>query len=457
MKTFYFISIITGLLLFTGCKEGYLDIKSDQSLLVPATLQDLQALLDNPEKMNYGPALHIISTDDYKIFTTGNWAALTAPQRNAYIWAEDIFEGASSADWNRPYEQVFYSNVVLDQLAKIDRTPKNETEWNTLKGSALFYRAMAFFQLVNMFAAPYKASEAASTPGIPLKISSDVNERPGRGSVQEVYQRILTDLSDAYALLPDVQSTRLTRPAKLCVDALLARIHLVMGHYEEAYNHADAAIKAKPTLLDYNSLSGTSNRPISFNTAANSEVIYWHWAISYSFASSAVVSIAPDIVASYHNDDLRRSIFLRNRGNNIYTFKGNYTGDTFLFTGMAVDEMYLIRAECHARLNDVDRSMRDLNTLMKARWNMRSAFPQFTATTSDEALRLVLSERRKELITRGLRWSDLRRLNQDTRFAATLKRELEGMEYSLPENDKRYVFPIPQNEIDNNNIDQNER
>jgi len=68
-----------------------------------------------------------------------------------------------------------------------------------------------------------------------------------------------------------------------------------------------------------------------------------------------------------------------------------------------------------------------------------------------------LKERRKELLFRGLRWTDLRRLNLDPRFAVTLARNVSGQIYSLPPEDPRYAWPIPDDEIQASGIPQNPR
>ncbi len=435
----------------SACKKGYLDIKPDQNLLIPVKLDDFQKILDNITIMNNGVGLPSLASDDYLI-TSANLNTFTTPaERNAYFWADDIYEGLQAPDWNRPYQQVFYANVVLDGLDKITVTTANKAQWNQIKGSALFYRAFAFYQLADEFALPYEAGNAQVLPGIPLKLSSDVNERPKRGTLSEVYARIHRDLNEAVNLLP-LKSAWLNQPGKLAVWALLARIQLSLGNYQEALANANNCIKESPTLLDYNSLSRTSIRPIA---ARNVEVLYNNFMLVYSFTSSTISSISPELVGTYHNNDLRKYIFLRDRGNGIVTFKGNYSGSATVFSGLATDEMYLIRAECYARDGRIAEAMDDLNDLMMKRWDNKVTYPRITASDSGEALSKILTERRKELITRGTRWADLKRLNLDARFRLDIKRELNGKEYILKPNSNKYAFPIPQNEIDRSGIDQN--
>jgi hypothetical protein len=118
--------------------------------------------------------------------------------------------------------------------------------------------------------------------------------------------------------------------------------------------------------------------------------------------------------------------------------------------------LYLIRAECYARAGNISSAMSDLNTLLKTRW-VSGTYTDMTATTADEALGKVLIERRKELLMRGQRWTDLRRLNKDSRFAVTLQRVINGTTYTLPPNDLRYTLLIPYNVIQISGIQQNPR
>jgi hypothetical protein len=137
-------------------------------------------------------------------------------------------------------------------------------------------------------------------------------------------------------------------------------------------------------------------------------------------------------------------------------FIGSYSGSLLYFDGLATDELYLIRAECNARSGKTTEAMNDLNDLLITRY-ATGHFTPLTASNAGNALDQILTERRKELVLRGLRWSDLRRLNKDPHYAVTLTRTLNGQTYSLPPNDNKYVFPIPDDEIKISGIPQNPR
>jgi hypothetical protein len=188
----------------------------------------------------------------------------------------------------------------------------------------------------------------------------------------------------------------------------------------------------------------------------NDEILFHAQMITYSYVVFATTYVDTLLYASYAQDDLRKDIFFRQRSTNRYTFKANYTGSTPLFGGIANDEVYLIRAECRARLNNVSGALEDLNTLLQKRWKAGTYIP-VTENDSQALLEIILAERRKELLFRTTRWSDLRRLNRESNFAVTLSRTINDTEYRLPAGDLRYAFPIPPQEIQNSGIEQNPR
>lgn len=447
MKTYpYLILLFFAMVFMTACEKDFLEKKPDKSLVVPFTLADLQLLLDNNLIMNTTPAISVIASDD--LYTTASaWQSLSsAIERNSYIWAKEVYEGGLVSDWSTSYAQVFYANVVLDRLTKMQTEAASSKEYDKVKGTALFFRAHAFYQLAQLFAEPYHPITASKTSGLILRLDPDINLRPARSNLSESYQQMIDDLLLAEPLLP-LQAQIKTQPSKWAVYALLARLYLTMQDYQKAQDYAAKALEVSSVLLDYNNFSASSARPFPVLTAsANPEIIFYANLITYSYTQLNTTMVSPDIYASYQSNDLRKTLFCNDRGNGVVTFKGNYTGGSTMFSGLSTDELYLIRAECFARSNDVAKAMSELNALLKTRWKT-GFFTPLTASSQAQVLQLILQERRKQLITRGLRWTDLRRLNQDPITRVTLTRELNGNTYELLPNSLRYTFELPNDEI----------
>lgn len=450
------ISIVLLSLVLTSCDKEFLEKKPNAALLVPQKPVELQALLDNDTRMNVTPPIGLIAADDYYTTPAGLQTLTLSEERNSYLWLKDVFENESVEDWNNPYIQVFYANVVLDRLNEIEDTGSEELQ--TIRGHALFCRAFAFYNLTQIFCKPYESAQANVVPGIPIKLSSNIHEKYTRGTLKLTYDQIVSDLKQAADLLP-LQAKLKTRPSKAAALSLMARVFLTMENYEQAEKFADDALELQSTLIDYNTLTTTLTRPLpAVLPYGNEEVIYYAYFISYRFLfyTQNQTIVNPVIYSSFSANDLRKGVLFNDRGAGVVNFKSGFTGSSNVFSGLAVNELYLIRSECRARKGDIGGSLSDLNTLLLKRWK-KGTFVALTAATSEAALKLVLQERRKELFGRGNRWEDLRRLNKDPRFAITLTRQVNSDTYTLPPNDNRYVFPIPLNEIRSSGISQNER
>lgn len=444
------LSVLT--LSVSSCKKNWLDEKSNSALFVPATLDDCQILLDNNSRINARePGIGEIGADDYfKLHS--DWQTAQEPERNMYTWHPDIYGSQPSPEWRNEYEKIYYANAVLSTIEKVPVTSTNTAQWNSIKGAALFLRAAGHYNLVSLFAKPYDAATAATDLGIPVKTSPDVNQPAVRGNVKAVYDQVIADLNEAKQLLPLTVIAK-TRPSKVAAEGLLADVYLTMGNYDMALENADAALGKYSTLLNYNTLDPASLTPF---TRFNNEVIYHAVQISYGIMVLGTAYIDTLLYQSYHDDDLRKVLYFRNRTIG-FSFKGSYNqSGTSFFSGITTDELYLIRAECYARKNNIPAAMADLNSLLQTRWKT-GTYTDMTAGSQAAALTLVLAERRKELVFRGRRWNDLRRLNKDPNHAITLKRVLNSQTYTLPPNDLRYVYPIPIEEITRSGIEQNPR
>jgi starch-binding outer membrane protein, SusD/RagB family len=157
--------------------------------------------------------------------------------------------------------------------------------------------------------------------------------------------------------------------------------------------------------------------------------------------STTAYKVDSTLYSSYATNDLRRTMFFKATGSAFY-FVGSYNGNTSPFGGIATDEIFLIRAESKARSGNKDAAMADLNTLLQKRFRT-GFFTPLTASDANDALVKVLKERRKELVLRGTRWADLRRLNKEPQFATTISRIVNAQTYTLPPNDLKYTFVLP--------------
>ncbi len=112
-----------------------------------------------------------------------------------------------------------------------------------------------------------------------------------------------------------------------------------------------------------------------------------------------------------------------------------------------------MRAESAARMNDISTALMSLNTLMENRYK-KNEFTPFEASSPQEALQLILKERRKELIFRGLRWMDIKRLNKEG-AGISITRAVARNTYTLLPNDPYFALPLPDDIIKMTGMPQN--
>lgn len=443
-------------LLLLSC-EKYLDVKPDQKLAVPESLDDLQALLDYyPIHITQSDALEV-SAGEFTV-TDNNLASLSSDyHRRMYQWEpNNLFEEASSYnDWARYYTTIYYCNTVLEGLAKIERNSRNAAQYDQLKGRALFIRADRLFHASLVWCVAYDENNAANMLGMPIRMDTDFNKSSFRSTLAETYQQIIQDANLAEQLLLSQTGTPV-EPNRCTLYAFMAKMYLYMADYENAFKYADAALMLNNKLMDYSTLDVTNQYPIP---QFNKEVIYHCLAGYPQILNTARAQIVDELIASYDANDLRLDLYFTKNPNQTYGFRGLYSGTNSLFMGIATDELYLIRAEAAVRLKRADNALDDLNALLVTRWkkeNGKTTYQQITVRNSDELLERILLERRKSLVFRGVRWYDLKRLNRDG-TNIVLKRMINGKEFVLQPNDLRYALPIPDDIIRLSNIIQNPR
>ncbi|ERJ59277.1 RagB/SusD family nutrient uptake outer membrane protein [Sphingobacterium paucimobilis] len=439
--------VVTGLLVLSSC-DDYLDIKSSTNMALVSTLEDVEAILDNTQIMNYrSPCMGESSADDIYIPNPVYDRIVKAASRDIYVWKNADYEQASNP-WGISYETIFYANVCLKTLDEMAVKEGEKNRWNRAKGAALVFRANSFLRAIWIWSKAYDESTASSDLGIVLKTNPDVNERSVRASVAESFEKVIVDLKAAMPLLPH-RSDLPVRPSKVAVYGLLSRAYLSMRDYANAEKYADSCLTIQNDLLDFNTDIKLPTATSSVNpfTIFNKEVIFSTAIGLYAFPSSTTYAVIDtNLINSYQTDDLRRFAFFRNTANGA-VMRGNFSiNSTQYFTGVSTAEMWLTKAECLVRRGQIREGLTGVDNLLKRRYKVGTSPYLDMGMDRLEALQLVLLERRKELVTRNLRWMDIKRLNKEG-ANIILTRLVNGETYTLPPNDDRYALPLPSDVI----------
>lgn len=439
------------LLVICGGCEKFLNEKSDKKLVTLESLESLQAILDNARytMSNYCYSAEQ-SADDYYL-SDASYANLADEIQRRYRWEPTELFQNSINDWGNTYLAIYAFNSVLQTLDQIERTDTNRDNYDYIRGQALALRGLRLLDLASVFCLAYDEQTAGTDLGLPLRLDPDFNLPSTRSSLSETYHQILSDLETSVNLLP-VQSFDAFRASKPLAYALLARTHLYMRQYAQAEAYADSCLELRPDLLDFNALNPEDRYPIP---QLNVEVIF-RGIYSHATFGQTNLRIDPSRYEQYEDSDLRKSCFFTaNATDGSLMFRGTFTASAGLTVAPTTSEIWLIKAECRARDNDEDGALRCINRLLAYRTEKESFIPH--AHVSDgRLLDFVLNERRKELLMRGVRWMDVKRLNKEG-MNIRLTRQVNGGTYVLPANDLRFALPLPEQVVQLSGMEQNPR
>jgi hypothetical protein len=451
--------ITVAFILIGGCKK-FLDKKQNESLVVPENLSDLQAILDDLASMNKSctPSYGETSSDEYFLTTDlyNTAESIVQGSQKLYTWQYYPITGAGN-DWGACYQPIYNSNLVLNILKTIPKTNLNSDSWNNVCGSAKFFRAYYFSQLLWNYAKAYDSSTADKDLGIVLRLTSDFNVPSVRATNKQSYQQAIKDAKECLLQLPTYPLI-VTRPSKMAAYGLLSRIYLSMREYKYALLYADSCLRLNSEIMDFNdntnfNIDIMANGPFK---PLNKEIIFYSEMNRYNFLYNTVSFSRIDtmLYKSYSNNDLRLDAYFATKPDGYQIFKGSYANSySYCFSGIATDEMYLIKAECLIRAGALEEGVNNLDYLLQRRYLTGTYIPPEFSTLS-EGLDFVLNERKKELFMRGLRWMDIKRLNKEGRNII-LKRVVDGKTYSLPANSDFYALPIPEDIVQMTAIEQN--
>lgn len=437
--------IFLPILLLNSCRD-YVEVEPVGNNRVLKYTSDYRALANSYTDMTSSGGIYLLANADTE-FPVAYQNGVQTIWANSYTWQDKIYDPSQGdADWNGLYKAIYYSNVILDGVMSSQNGL--ESDKKEIYAEAFVHRAFAYLQLVNTYGPQFNPASDNSEKAVPLLLKPELFSSLERSTVGQVYDQIISDLKSALA--NDIQDAPQFNvlPSKTAVYALLSRTYLYMGEYELSLENAQKALEMQSGLIDLKTFASGNSYPV---LVQNPEIIFSKTLLlAYRGAP-----LSNDLLNSFESNDLRYNYYTMAGTNFRPSFVGrgfaiaNYSLTTGINIGVSVPEMYLISAECYARLGQTQKAVDNLNILRAKRYKSATVY-EVSAATPKEALDLALTERQKEFIGRGFRWFDQRRLNLDPLYQKTYTRVFKTVSYTLEPNSDGYVFPINQNYIDLN-------
>lgn len=447
--------VIVSLLLFAGC-EKWLNI-APKGMLVPETVDEFDLMLNANDLCKSSLYEALFLTDDTYLLVTTDDNGLDVPTNlgtstgRMYVYDADRYytETDYNSYYDAAYKRIYTYNVIVENVLKASGDAQKA---RSVRAEALCGRAMEYLLLINLFAPHYDASTASSSYGVPLILSPDLEkEDVTKASVAEVYAQVEKDLHEALADLPSSPThgtpLRFSKAASL---AFLAKVAFLKGEWTSALTWCQRVkdeMKGLP-LHDWTKnqlvdpMSMLSDYPDVVNSEENILLRYPDAAFGLSWCTYC----PPSLLKLFDQENDMRYVlqFTDNvYGEPLSSPDLRYYSSYIKFsTGISTPEIYLMAAECKVRMGDVAEGIDLLNQLRARR--IKDVTP-LAAGTAEEALRLVLEERRRELFNHSVeRLIDIKRLAKDPATRVTVRHELpDGVTIEVDGNDSRMILPIP--------------
>lgn len=382
----------------------------------------------------------------------------TASRTENYYRFIHRVNNSPSGMWSVPYAVINAANTMLSVIDNIPESP----ERNNAEGEALAIRALCHFDLLLTYGTPYLKDNGASY-GVPLvdHVIGD-NELLSRSSVADGYDMVIIDLKNAIGLLSeDINYGHINRWA---AKALLARVYLYQGDWDNAFLYADEVAQSPAYSLvpgsQYVSMwSGKENSESIFDIDLNLEFsggnleLFGYVASPDGYGELIATKSFVRLLNEYP-DDVRLGL-LQEANNGEMRYVNKYPG----YSGVVpvnnirvvrLSDVYLMAAEAALKKSVPDQEKADfyLNEIRKR------AIPSATDITATEEL--ILNERRKELVMEGHRFYDAMRLGLTLNRVpsegdGTVDHYLNSTDLISPNwDDYRIILAIPQAEVDVN-------
>ena len=460
MKKLHIVLLVLSNILFFGCEKGYLDEPKPTESVNEAVIFDsrdgVTAFISGILRETRGQFERTDSGGLYSMYfarvVKGNDLVL------GYQWYLFDYENDNREptytrtvfSWEFPYYMINQLNQFIVGIN--GSATLSEIEKEGLLGQAFTMRAFYYFQLAMEFQHTYNYDPTLPAPPI---YSEPAIEGKGMSTLGELYDFIIADLNTAVQTTPE-ERTNKSYVNRNVAYAIMARVQLVMGNWQEAANAAVIARQGYPL--------NPNQYPMGFDDMNASE---WIWAMPQRADQTNYFYIAPhaftdnindgyglafwnkDFVSLFSSSDVRNTFFdLYGLGNSNQYYARACSKFTFDFSSdipiIRSPEMMLIEIEANARLGKESEA----STMLFSLQQNRDPDAVASGNTGNALIEEILIERRKELYGEiGVEWFDAKRLRKGITRTGNHR---VGSSANLLPDDKKFFLKIPQKEIDAN-------
>lgn len=396
-----------------GCKK-FVDVGQPKNQLVSAEVfadsTDASASLvgiyiasmNNPIGLNSGGLTLYPGLSADELAPTGSNPSIVQFYGDNVLTNNNLNNGL----WAAGYNYIYATNACLEG---INNSPGISSAAKLqISAEAKFIRGYEYFCLLNLYS------------GVPDVSSTNykVTSLLPRATANQIFNQITDDLQFAESNLGTNTGSN-DRPNSLTASALLAKVFLYQGKYEQATAETSKVINSGNFQLeiDLNNvfLSGSAETIWQFDLPFNK--YNWEGQTFVPTSTHAVPKyvLTADLFNSFEPGDLRVSSWTRTNtvGAKDYTYPYKYKNNAFAKTAtegyilLRLSDQYLIRAEAEMNLGDLNSAASDLNLIRN-----RAGLPNTAASTGAAIFDAIQAERRHEFFCEaGSRWFDLRRWN----------------------------------------------
>lgn len=401
--------LVAGVLL--GMSACDLDVENPNSPTREESLSDSEGIVTLAVGMQGQFAGQVQLLIQAPALVTAEWGTTTlslSSYRDLLLTGPEFQVSRASArveePWATAYEVTRSADDLIEALPDSDLSPGLQSG---ILATARLFKAMALGMAAQHF------------DQLPVDVSSNqppfVDREEVFATVLDLLDQARTDLEDADLAVTENRVLGAGFDLPNTIDAMLARYHLFSGNYEEAIT---AANRVDPSVLSVFTYTGTSQNPVE-NLAfqLGYVAVPTGWVEDAEDGDGRVeywtdTSVEPEV----GNPDTLQ-LFPLDR----------YSSSTATFPVYLPDELRLIRAEAHTRLDEFDLARQEIDDVRTQSSSPvdepvadLASIPDEELDTEAELLEQIAYERRYELYNQGLRWEDTRRLGTDVAGEPTI-------------------------------------